>query len=40
VDMNTDETRVGFDNIDIMKHVKNNYHEQTGFIDTLTFFRE
>jgi len=40
MDMNTDETRVGFDNIDIMKHVKRNYSEKTGFIDTLRFFRE
>jgi len=40
MDMNTDTERVGFDNIDIMKHVKRNYDDQHGYIDTLTFFRE
>jgi len=37
--MNTDDIHVGFNNPDIMKHVKNNYNEKTGFVDTLTFFK-
>ena len=37
--MNSDDINIGFDNKDIMKHVKNSYDEQTGFVDTLTFFK-
>lgn len=38
--MNTDGSATAFNNKDIMKHVKDKYDESTGFIDTLSFFRE
>ncbi len=40
MDMNNSTHGNGFNNKDIMDHVKNNYDEQTGFIDTLSFFKE
>ena len=40
IDMNIDGASTEFTNKDIMKHVKNKYDESTGFVDTLSFFRE
>lgn len=40
MDMNNDTNGNGFNNRDIMEHVKNTYDEQTGFVDTLSFFKE
>jgi len=40
INMNTDGPAVEFTNKDIMKHVKNKLEESTGFVDTLSFFRE
>ena len=39
MNMNNDDIHIGFDNKDIMKHVKDNYDQSTGFVDTLTFFK-
>ncbi|MFW9871846.1 MAG: hypothetical protein ACFFG0_02005 [Candidatus Thorarchaeota archaeon] len=40
VDMNSEMPSTNFTNKDIMKHVKKNYEESTGFIDTLSFYKE
>lgn len=40
IDMNTDTSRTGFNNKDIMDHVKHNYDDNMGYIDTLSFFKE
>ena len=40
MNMNTDTDPNGFNNKDIMNRVRNDYDEQTGFIDTLSFFKE
>jgi hypothetical protein len=41
LDMNVEGGRSAeFTNRDIMKHVKENYDESTGFVDTLSFYRE
>jgi len=40
LDMNLDGPTGEFTSSEIMKHVKKNFEESTGFIDTLTFFRE
>ena len=39
MNMNNDDINVGFDNKAIMRHVRENYDESTGFVDTLTFFK-
>ena len=40
MDMNTESRGIGFNNRDIMSHIKQNYNESQGFIDTLSFFKE
>ncbi len=40
IDMNIGGPSVEFTNKDIIKHVRDNYDESTGFVDTLEFFRE
>jgi len=39
LDMNDSRPSTGFDNSEIMKHVKNDYTNIGGFIDTLKFFK-
>jgi len=39
MNMNDDSPSISFTNKDIMRHVKENYNETTGFVDTLRFFK-
>jgi len=40
INLNDPETSTGFSNNEIMKHVKKNYDDYSGFVDTLSFFKE
>ena len=40
ISMNTDEVHGSFNDKSIMNHIKENYNEMKGFIDTLQFFKE
>jgi hypothetical protein len=40
VSMNSDMPHVGFTDQGILKHVKDHYDEHSGFVDTLSFFKE
>jgi hypothetical protein len=39
MNMNDDSPNIAFTNKDIMRHIKENYNETTGFVDTLRFFK-
>ena len=40
ITMNNDSPDTGFNSDVIIKHVKENYDEMAGFVDTLSFFKE
>lgn len=39
MEMNNDDINIGFNDKEIMNHIKNDFNETTGFVDTLTFFK-